>query len=226
MVDLNADLGEIPGDLALMEVVTSANIACGGHAGDPETMRAAVAKARASGVAIGAHPSYLDREGFGRRETGQSPSEVAIQVRRQVESLSELAEVRYVKLHGALYHRANTDEEMAEAILGELPVRHLLAQEGALTRLGRAAGFRVTLEGFCDRAYRPDGSLVPRGEPGAVLTDPEEVLAQAVRLAANFGSLCLHGDTPGALGFARNVRQGLEEAGVEVAAFSEPPRSS
>lgn len=221
MVDLNADLGEIPGDLALMEVVTSANIACGGHAGDRKTMKEAVTQALAGGVAIGAHPSYLDREGFGRRELGANPAEVAAQVAAQVEALSELATVRYVKLHGALYHRANADEEMAAAILESLPVRHVLAQEGALTRLGRAAGFAVTLEGFCDRAYRPDGSLVPRGEPGAVLNDPEEVLSQAIDLAETFGSLCLHGDTPGALGFARRVRGGLEEAGIEMAPFAQ-----
>jgi UPF0271 protein len=220
MVDLNADLGEIPGDLSLMEVVTSANVACGGHAGDEETMRAAVAAAVAGGVALGAHPSYADRAGFGRLEHGEQPEKVAREVAEQVERLCALGEVRYVKLHGALYHRANAEEEMAAAILDRLPVRHVLAQEGALTRLARREGFRVTLEGFCDRGYRPDGTLVPRGEPGAILSDPDEVLAQAVRLASSFGSLCLHGDTPGALEFARRVRAGLEAAGIGVAAFS------
>ena len=220
MVDLNADLGEIPGDLALMEVVTSANVACGGHAGDDETMRAAVTAAAAHSVALGAHPSYADRAGFGRLERGEPPEQVAREVAEQVERLAALGEVRYVKLHGALYHRANADEEMAAAILDRLPVRHVLAQEGALTRLARREGFSVTLEGFCDRGYRPDGSLVPRGEPGALLSDPDEVLAQAIRLASSFGSLCLHGDTPGALEFARRVLAGLEAAGIAVAAFS------
>lgn len=220
VVDLNADLGEIPGDLALLEVVTSANVACGGHAGDEETMAAAVVQATANGVRIGAHPSYLDREGFGRTERGERAETVAAQVAEQVERLMALGEVRYVKLHGALYHRANSDEEMARAILAALPVRHVLAQQGALTSLAREKGFSVTLEGFCDRGYRPDGSLVPRGEPGALLEDPAQVLAQAIRLAGSFGSLCLHGDTPGALEFAKRVRAGLEEAGIEVAAFS------
>jgi UPF0271 protein len=220
MVDLNADLGEIPGDLALMEVVTSANVACGGHAGDERTMAEAAAEAAARGVVIGAHPSYRDREGFGRIERGEEPSKVADEVAAQVKRLRRFAEVRYVKMHGALYHRANTDEEMAAALLARLPVHHLLAQEGALTRLARQAGFSVTLEGFCDRAYRPDGNLVPRGEPGAVLSEPAAVLAQAIRLSSSFGSLCLHGDTPGALELARRVRAGLEEAGIGLSPFA------
>ncbi len=219
-VDLNADLGEIPGDLVLMEVVTSANIACGGHAGDARSMSEAVKAAADHGVHVGAHPSYPDREGFGRVERYEAPEVVARQVREQVEALASLGEVHYVKLHGALYHRANNDPALAEAILEVLPVHHVLAQVGALLSGARERGWGTTEEGFCDRAYREDGTLVPRGEPGAVLEDEAEVVRQAIRLAPRVGSLCLHGDTPGALAFARRVRAALEESGIEVRPFT------
>lgn len=221
-IDLNADLGEIEGDLALMEVVSSANVACGAHAGDDATMKEAVRLAALHGVRLGAHPSYEDRAGFGRVERGEEPFSVARSVATQVGRLAAHGTVSYVKLHGALYHRANGDAEMASAIVELLPVPHVLAQPGRFTEAAEKRGFAVTLEGFCDRAYREDGSLVPRGEPGAVLHDTDEVAAQAVRLArsGHIGSLCLHGDTPGAVALARRVRQALEQEGLEVASFA------
>ncbi len=219
-VDLNADLGEIPGDLVLLEVVTSANVACGGHAGDARSMSEAMKAAADHGVRVGAHPSYLDREGFGRVERHEAPEVVARQVAEQVEALASFGAVHYLKLHGALYHRANSDPALAEAILEALAVRHVLAQRGALLSGARERGWGTTEEGFCDRAYRDDGTLVPRGQPGAVLEDEAEVVRQAIHLAPCVGSLCLHGDTPGALAFARRVRAALEEAGVEVRPFT------
>jgi UPF0271 protein len=224
-IDLNADLGEVPGDLALMAVVSSANVACGGHAGDASTMADAAAAAEEHGVHVGAHPSYVDREGFGRRDRDDPAGVVAAQVADQVALLCGLTTVRYVKLHGALYHRANRDAATAAALLAALeplPVRHVLAQPGALLDLARERGWGWTVEGFCDRAYREDGSLVDRREPGAVLEEPQEVVGQAVRLAVGgrFGSLCLHGDTPGALRLAREVRAALEREGVEIRPFA------
>jgi UPF0271 protein len=224
-IDLNADLGEVEGDLAMMEIVSSANVACGGHAGDEGSMAAAVAEAARRKVAVGAHPSYADREHFGRAERDDPPELVAKQVASQVAALLRLGEVRYVKLHGALYHRANRDGATATAILDALealPVRHVLAQPGHLLSLARARGWGGTAEGFADRAYRPDGTLVDRNEPGAVLEEPSEVAAQAVLLArrGEVGSLCLHGDTPGALRLAGAVRQALELSGIEIRAFA------
>lgn len=224
-IDLNADLGETKGDLDLMEVVTSANVACGGHAGDEVTMAAAHAAARAHGVVVGAHPSYADREGFGRRERHDPPEAVAAEVLAQVTALASLGEVAYVKLHGALYHRANSDAALADALVAALEttaVRHLLALPGALATAGARRGFLITVEGFCDRAYGPDGSLVDRAEPGALLHG-EAALDQAVRLVGTVGSLCVHGDSPGALDLARAVRRRLESEGVVVAPFAAPP---
>lgn len=225
VVDLNADLGEVEGDLALLAIVTSANVACGAHAGDDATMAAAFEAAERHGVVVGAHASYDDRAGFGRTERGEPAGLVAEQVASQVERLAAFGPVRYLKLHGALYHRANRDAECAGAILDALDargtgVRHVLAAPGRLLTLARARGWGGTEEGFCDRAYRADGSLVARGEPGAVLEGVDDVVAQAVRLAECFGSLCVHGDTPGALELARAVRHGLEAAGVELAPFA------
>lgn len=221
-IDLNADLGEIDGDLALMAVVSSANVACGAHAGDDETMRAAVAEAAARGVRVGAHPSYPDRAAFGRIERDDPAEKIAREVAAQVERLASFGEVHYVKLHGALYHRANSDEETAEAILDGLPVRHVLAQEGCLLAGARKRGFAASVEGFCDRAYRPDGTLVPRRIEGAVLTERDAVVAQAVDLSRSgrFSSLCLHGDTPGALELARAVREAIEAGGIRIAPFA------
>jgi len=243
-IDLNADLGETDGDIALMSIVTSANIACGGHAGDEATMAAALRSALTYGVIIGAHASYPDRSNFGRRELGTPPEEVAGDVSGQVAELSRLARaqgaaVSYLKLHGALYHRAGRDRACAEAILqaladaglGPLPV---LAQPGAaLLGCARQRGWLGVEEGFCDRSYRSDGSLVDRSEPGALLATPAAAAVQAVDLALEGGvratdgswfsfrpaSLCVHGDTPGSLEVAGAVREALERAGVAVAPF-------
>jgi 5-oxoprolinase (ATP-hydrolysing) subunit A len=243
-IDLNADLGETPGDLALIEVVTSANIACGGHAGDETSMAAAVAAALAAGVAIGAHPAYADREGFGRTELGLPAAVVAGSVVEQVRRLAEIAAsagggVAYLKLHGALYHRARCDTELAELLLvemesagfGPFPV---LAQPGAvLLEAAARRGWPPVEEGFCDRAYRGDGTLVDRSAAGALLPSPEAAAAQAVALAGGVleaaggarldfrpASLCVHGDSPGALETALAVRRALASAGVRLAPFA------
>ena len=223
-IDLNADLGEeVTDDDGLLAVVTSANVACGFHAGGPAVMRAVCLGAVERGVAVGAQVSYADREGFGRRELEVPYAVLAQQVAEQVAALSDAASaagttVSYVKPHGALYHRCSRDPEQAAAVLEgsrDLPV---LGMRGSvLLDLARDAGRRTVLEGFADRAYR-DGRLVDRSEPGAVLTDPADVTAQAVRLAAEVGSVCVHGDTPGAVGHARAVRHALEAAGYAVRA--------
>ncbi|HXY43804.1 MAG TPA: 5-oxoprolinase subunit PxpA [Acidimicrobiales bacterium] len=245
VIDLNADLGETEGDLALLSVVTSANVACGGHAGDAESMTAAVESALAHGVTIGAHPSYRDRSNFGRLELELPVEEIAADVADQVEELFGLARLRgatvsYVKLHGALYHRAARDGACAEAILqaledaglGPLPV--LAQPRAALLEAARARGWSGAEEAFCDRSYRPDGSLVDRSEPGAVLVSPSAAARQAVELALEGrvraidgswlqlrpASLCLHGDTPGALEVARAARRALERAGAVLAPFA------
>lgn len=189
-IDLNADLGETAGDLGLMEVVTSASVACGGHAGDESTMSEAVRAAVASGVVVGAHPSYPDREHFGRAELGLPPEAAAAAVVEQVERLVAVAAsahvpVSYLKLHGALYHRAGRDAELAqrllcrleEAGLGPFPV---LAQPGSvLLETAQRLGWDPVEEGFCDRSYRPDGTLTDRSEPSAVLSS-RRAAAQAV----------------------------------------------
>jgi UPF0271 protein len=225
MVDLNADVGEgFPDDDALLALVTSASVACGFHAGSAETMRAACRSAAAHGVAVGAHPSYRDREGFGRRPLDVPPQVVRDEVAEQVAALAEAAaaagtSVRYVKPHGALYHRATVDPGTAVAIVeavGGLPVLALPGSE-----LLRQAGAQGVVEGYADRGYLPDGQLVPRGEPGAVL-DPAAAAAQAVRLASEgrVASLCVHGDSPGAAALATAVRAALVAAGFELRAFA------
>jgi len=247
-MDLNADLGETDGDLALMSAVSSANIACGGHAGDRSSMAAAVEEALAHGVAIGAHPSYADRDGFGRVELAAPAAEVAVSVLEQVARLVGIAaegggSVAYVKLHGALYHRTGRDRACAGAILDALEAlpagpSAVLAQPGAaLLHAARERGWVSVEEGFCDRLYRPDGTLADRREPGAVIETPEAAARQAVSIAVDGGtyagdgtwvklrpaSLCVHGDSPGALSAARAIRSALEAAGVVVTAFAVPP---
>jgi UPF0271 protein len=211
-------------------------------------MAAAVAEAVAHGVALGAHPSYPDRDGFGRVELGMGPADIAASVVEQVARLREVAasggsSVAYLKLHGALYHRAGRDHECAEAILEALEgagagPSTVLAQPGAaMLEAARERGWVGVEEGFCDRLYRPDGTLADRHEPGAVIDTPAAAARQAVRLAVEGGtyagdgtwvllrpaSLCLHGDTPGALGAARTIRRALEEAGVVLATFADRP---
>ena len=219
-VDLNADLGEeVTDDEALLEVVTSANVACGYHAGSDEIMRAVCASAARRGVSIGAQVSYDDRENFGRVARDVEPGLLRDQVADQVGTLSSIARaegttVRYLKPHGALYHRVIDDEVQARAVLegsGSLPV---LGMPGALVLdLARAAGRTGLLEGFPDRAYGQDGRLVPRDQDGAVLSDSDTIAANAVELAREVDSVCVHGDSPGAVGHARAVRRALEAAG-------------
>jgi len=248
-IDLNADLGESYGrweldDAPLLDVVTSASIACGFHAGDPMVMRRTVRAAGGRGVAIGAHPGYPDLVGFGRRELAATADEIGAMVLYQVGALqavcaAEGTRLRYVKPHGALYNRAARDAAAADAIA--LAVR---AADASLALLGlagselehaaRRAGIPAVREAFVDRAYRADGTLVPRGEPGAVLDDVEAVAERAwtlvrdgcvrsiegeiVRVQAD--SLCTHGDGAHALALCTAVRARLEREGVRVTAVA------
>ncbi|MDO9497118.1 MAG: 5-oxoprolinase subunit PxpA [Nocardioides sp.] len=218
-VDLNADLGEeVTDDVALLAVVTSANVACGYHAGTPAIMRAVCAEAVRLGVSVGAQVSYADREGFGRRRTDVAVTVLREQVADQVGTLASIAasegtEVRYVKPHGALYHRVIEDVEQARAVLAGSGTLPLLGMPGALLRLAVEAGRAVWHEGFPDRAYDDAGRLVPRHRPGAVLDDGERIAAQALTLASRVDSLCVHGDEPDAVANARDVRRVLEAAG-------------
>lgn len=250
VTDLNADLGEgfgrwtLTDDEALLSVVTSANVACGFHAGDPSIMRRVCELAAGRGVRIGAQVSYRDLAGFGRRSMDVPAGELADEVAYQIGALEVFARaagsrVSYVKPHGALYNRTVHDAGQAAAVVagvvtagGALPV---LGLPGSLLLAAAAdAGLAPVPEAFADRAYTPAGTLVPRTEPEAVVHDPDAVVARAVRMAAArtvvaadgsevavaARSLCLHGDTPGAAGLARRVRTALEAAGVRVEAFA------
>ena len=250
VIDLNADLGESFGawrlgdDEALLAVVTSANIACGFHAGDPLTIRRACAGAVARGVAIGAQVSYRDLAGFGRREMVVPPEELTAEVLYQIAALdgiarAEGARVGYVKPHGALYNRCVRDPVQAAAVVAAVsaydPGLPVLALPGSETvKAAAGAGLTVVAEAFADRAYRADGTLVPRGQPGAVISDPARAAARAASMATGHAlesedgqhvevrarSICVHGDTPGAVALARAVRDALERAGVRVAPFA------
>jgi 5-oxoprolinase (ATP-hydrolysing) subunit A len=222
-IDLNADLGEeVTDDPALLAVVTSANVACGYHAGTRVTMRAVCAEAARLGVAVGAQVSYDDREHFGRVARDVTADLLTEQVADQIGTLAEIAvsegtAVTYLKPHGALYHRVRDDAEQAAAVLagsGHLPV---LGQPGAFLDLATDAGRATYLEGFADRAYRGD-RLVPRDEPGALIEDLDAIAAQAVDLVRRADSICVHGDGPHAVDAARAVRRALTEAGVELVA--------
>lgn len=248
-IDLNSDLGEGYGpwtmgdDAAMLSVVNSANVACGGHAGDPETMYATCRTAAGHGVVIGAHPSYVDREGFGRRIIPMQPDEIGRMVVAQVAALAAIArlagtEVRYVKPHGALGNVAAASAEVAtgivEAVHTAFPTMAILAISGTqLELVARAAGVEVYSEIFADRAYQSNGLLVPRSQPGAVIHDAEHaakrlidfvetgrmavVGAEPISLAAH--SVCVHGDTPGAVDMARHIRAELIEAGLAPRPF-------
>jgi UPF0271 protein len=215
-IDLNADLGEGgTDDAALLALVTSCNIACGGHAGSDEIMRRTVELANSAGVSIGAHPGYEDRENFGRREMTLSLQAVTDLVARQVEKLAGFAggQLHHVKPHGALYNQANRNDLLAgavvEGVMGISPTLMLYAPpSGALAKAARAAGFVVRPEGFADRRYRTDGSLVPRSEPGAVISDIDEAVAQALELASGgvIETLCVHGDGARAVEMLRAIR--------------------
>ncbi|MEV2217755.1 5-oxoprolinase subunit PxpA [Streptomyces sp. NPDC050997] len=249
-IDLNADLGEgfgrwrLTDDEQLLTVVTSANVACGFHAGDAATMRRVCELAAERGVRIGAQVSYRDLAGFGRRSMDVPPAELAAEVAYQIGALEVFARaagsrVSYVKPHGALYNRVVHDEEQAGAVVAgvlladaTLPVLGLPGSR--LLDLADKAGLPPVTEAFADRAYTDEGTLVPRGRDGAVVTDPEAVVARSVdlarsgkvtahsgvRIAVRARSLCLHGDTPGAVGLARRVRERLETSGVRVEAFA------
>lgn len=234
VVDLNCDLGEgAAHDEALMTLITSANIACGGHAGDEKTMRRTLGLAQRFGVAAGAHPGYADRANFGRKELGLTASEIEIQVTQQIRTLQTLASeggvaLTHVKAHGALYHRAAEDEGVASALIRAMrTVRADLAlyapAKSMLAEYGRAAGFRVAEEVFADRGYDIEGRLIPRGELGAILSDPAIAAAQAVRLVTEDGrqvdTVCLHGDGLAPLEFARRVRDVLLRNGIALRRF-------
>jgi UPF0271 protein len=218
-VDLNADLGEeITDDAGLLAVVTSANVACGFHAGNPAIMREVCAEAARLGVAVGAQVSYADRQNFGRVPLDVPYDVLREQVAEQVGMLSEIAasegvSVSYVKPHGALYHRTMDDDAQAAAVLaasGTLPV---LGMPGALLSQAVAVGREVWHEGFPDRGYDEGGRLVPRTSPAALVTDETAIVGNALALASRVDSLCLHGDSPGAVEHARAVRAALEAAG-------------
>jgi UPF0271 protein len=224
-VDLNADLGEeVTDDAGLLAVVTSANVACGFHAGTPAIMRAVCDEATERGVVVGAQVSYRDRENFGRVAQDLPHDLLRDQVAEQVSLLSEIAEaagttVRYVKPHGALYHRVTDDSEQAAAVLAGSGQLAVLGFPGSqLLTLALAAGRTTYDEGFPDRGY-VGGRLVDRGRPGALLESDDEIAAQAVQLAPRVASLCVHGDAPGAVGHAHAVRRALESAGYLVAPF-------
>ncbi|MCX5137835.1 LamB/YcsF family protein [Streptomyces sp. NPDC060011] len=248
-IDLNADLGEgfgrwrLTDDEQLLSVVTSANVACGFHAGDAATMRRVCELAAERGVRIGAQVSYRDLAGFGRRAMDVPSDELAAEVAYQIGALEVFARaagsrVAYVKPHGALYNRVVHDEEQAAAVVegvvlagAALPVLGLPSSR--FLKVAERAGLPVVTEAFADRAYTQEGTLVPRTEEGAVITDAEAVVERSLGLArsgtvtARSGervpvrarSLCLHGDTPGAVGLARRVRERLESSGVRVEAF-------
>jgi UPF0271 protein len=225
-VDLNADLGEgFPDDEALLGRVTSASIACGAHAGDEATARRALRAARERGVVVGAHPGYDDREHFGRRDLDLPPSAVRELIATQAAWLGRLAgeegvALRYVKPHGALYNRAQRDAAIAAAVVaavGALGVAVVGQPGGAVAAEARRAGVPFWAEGFPERGYRADGRLVPRGEPGAVLDDPDAIAAQAIALVRRgVDTLCLHGDNPRAVALADLLRRALGDAQVAV----------
>jgi UPF0271 protein len=256
-IDLNADLGEgfgrwaLTDDAGLLSVVTSANVACGFHAGDPSTMRRVCALAATLSVRIGAQVSYRDLAGFGRRPMEVPAEELAAEVAYQIGALRVFAQaagaqVGYVKPHGALYNRVVWDEDQAGAVVGGillagggLPVLGLPGS--AVHRAAAAAGLPVVAEAFPDRAYRADGTLVSRSEPGAVIHDKDTVVSRALALAGAASttgptgipapanddpersptrSLCIHGDTAGAVDLARSVREALTRAGIRIESFA------
>lgn len=250
-IDLNCDLGESFGrytlgnDTTLLRLVTSANVACGLHAGDPLIIQQTVREAARQGVAIGAHPSYPDLQGFGRRTMQLVPAELEAFIIYQLGALEAFTHtvsvpLIHVKPHGALYNVAARDDDTATAIARAVvafdPTLIVVALPGsALELAARSLGLRVAREGFADRAYQPDGTLVPRSQPGAVIDDPAEVVARAVRMATHgeveiangqiiplrIDTLCIHGDTPGAPKIAAQLRTALKKAKVTLASLPE-----
>lgn len=231
-IDLNCDLGEGAAlDAELMPLITSANICCGGHAGGPDETRIALELARAYKVQIGAHPGYPDRDGFGRVELGWSADQIELEVEEQLIIFEEVCEqvgvaVAYVKPHGALYNRTCRDEETAWAVVRSCERRRLAVMGLPNSALERIAGDTVGFiaEGFADRRYREDGTLVPRTDANPFVHSPEEAVAQVKRLldAETVRTLCVHGDNPQALDFVRALRQALLDCGFSIQRFSRP----
>jgi UPF0271 protein len=249
-IDINADLGESEESLAngtdfeLMHYITSANVPCGGHAGDENTMRQTLSAARKLKVAVGAHPGYPDRANFGRVESPLSPLEIEVSVGQQIMALAKIAEsldlrLVHVKPHGALYHAANTNREVALAIGRAVkainPELIMVGQAGSSAlEIWYEMGLRFAAEAFADRAYEPDGTLRKRTLSGALLDDPARAAQQAVDIAAQHkviasdgselelaaSTICIHSDTPGSVGIAREVNQRLQTAGVRVQGLS------
>lgn len=244
-MDLNADVGEGCGDdAALMPLITSASIACGAHAGDATSMRRTVEVAVSRGVSIGAHVAYPDREGFGRRELSLPPATITAEVLGQVRALDAVTRaagtrVCYLKAHGALYNRMADDADTADAVIAAIrtfdaSLALLTLPDSVAMERARARGLKVFGEAFADRAYTAGARLVPRSRADAVITDIAAVTRQAISLATTgkivsfdgsvisiqARSLCIHGDTPGAVNLARVVRAALEESGVSVRAFA------
>lgn len=248
-IDLNCDLGESYGqwtlgdDAAILPLVTSANVACGFHAGSPDVIFSTLRAAAASGVAVGAHVAYPDLAGFGRRNMDLSRDELFADVIYQIGALQGLAaaagtRVRYVKPHGALYNTIANDERQARAVIEAIgavdPGLPLVGLAGSrVLTLARSAGLKTVAEAFADRAYHRDGTLVSRRTPGAVLHDPQQVAQRTLRMLRDGGvtsiegeftpveadSLCVHGDSPGAIDMARRIRECLEESGITVRSF-------
>lgn len=248
-IDLNADLGEAFGpwamgdDAAMLSLVSSANVACGGHAGDPETMFRTLSTAAERGVVVGAHPGYADREGFGRRIIPMSHAEIGRMIAAQIGALQAVAalvpvEVRYVKTHGALANLAAGDADVATAIVdavrrvsGDLAILAISGTE--VERVARQAGVPVFSEIFADRGYQPNGQLVPRGQPGAMIHDPREATDRLLGFLAtgrmpvvdgdpielDAHSICVHGDSDGAVAMARMISNELTAVGMQPAAF-------
>lgn len=236
-LDLNCDLGEgAGGDEAIMPFITSANIACGAHAGDLETMLRISKLAKSLGVAVGAHPGFPDREGFGRRELNLGPDEVYALVKSQVKDLQRIVEVRHVKTHGALYTLAAKDRALAHAVACAVrecdPHLILFALSGSVqVEEGETAGLQVAQEVFADRSYQADGSLTPRTRPDALILNENDAVAQVLSLARSgtvrstdgrivkvrADTVCLHGDGANAVVFARRIRQALLADGTILA---------
>ena len=249
-IDINCDMGESFGpwrmgtDADVMPHITSANIACGAHAGDPTVMRRTVRLARDAGVAVGAHPGFADLQGFGRREMTVDPAEIEDSLLAQIGALAAIAKaegvrLRHVKAHGALYNMACRDRALADAIAKAVAAfdRSLILfglPNSELLRAGAAAGLSIAAEVFADRAYEPDGSLTSRTKPGSVIHDTSKVVERAIKMVRDkqviavdgstislkADTICLHGDTPGAADHAKAVRRGLEAAGISVACWS------
>ncbi len=248
-IDLNADLGEstadrvVGHDASMLAIVTSANVSCGYHAGSPEGIRATLGAAVAHGVVIGAHPAYRDYDGFGRRARDMPTAALQAEVEYQLGALAGLAsavggQVSYVKPHGALYNTIARDRRQARAVVAAIKAVHphltmLGLAGGVALTVAREAGLAVAAEAFADRAYQPDGHLVSRNLPGAVLHDPAEIAERMLRLAEEgviraidgtdvriaAQSICVHGDSPGAVATATEIRRRLEASGVRLAPF-------